>query len=82
MADDTEATAASTNPGTTGTATSPPKSAAMITQINADLDKKEREGVKAKMAAIVGEIRTAEKLIRVKTAELQKISDDYESGLA
>lgn len=61
----------------------PTKSAgdAMINQINADLDKKEREGVKAMMAKIVADIRDAEKLIRVKKAELQKMQDDWESGI-
>lgn len=53
----------------------------MINQINADLDKKEREGVKAMMAKIVAEIRDAEKLIRVKKAELQKMQEDWESGI-
>lgn len=70
MADDTET---EQKPSTT--------TEALIKQINTDLDKKEREAVKAKMGKIVGEIREAEKLIRMKSAELQKLQQDYENGI-
>jgi len=56
-------------------------SESMINQITADLDKKEREAAKSAMAKILGEIRAAEKLIRVKNAELQKIAEDIEAGI-
>lgn len=76
MADDvkTEDTAATTK-------TTVSTGQAMINQITADLEKKDRESAKAKMAKVVGEIREAEKLIRLKTVELQKMQADIEAGI-
>jgi hypothetical protein len=68
------------SPGPSGNP-KPSISESMINQITADLDKKEREAAKAQMAKIIGEIRAAEKLIRVKNAELQKIKEDIEAGI-
>lgn len=53
----------------------------LIDQINNDIKKKERDAAKQKMSAVVGEIHAAQKLIRVKTAELQKMQADFDAGI-